>query len=374
MKRIGIIMAGGAGERFWPLSRKKFPKQLLPLGTNNNSILEDSINRAATVIPYEDIFVITNELLVNTMRNTLKMLPKENIIPEPAKRNTAPCLTLAIAYILARYNNLSSKDISIAILTADQNIYPIEKFTLTLDAALSYAENNNSLVTIGIIPTRPETGYGYIETAEQCSSDSTALQFNKVLQFREKPNKETAEQFIKTGRFTWNSGMFFWRCDTFINNLIKYMPELGNKIENLKELLLNKTKIISDSLDQPVKNIFNEFPSISIDYALMEKADNVVVCKAIFNWDDIGSWDSLYRTKKADENGNITNGKTSIIDSSNSIVMNYCSQNLVVAGINLKDLVVVATDDAILVCPKSEVQNIKKTVEDIKNNFGEEHI
>ena len=312
-------MAGGAGERFWPLSRKKFPKQLLPLGTNNNSILEDSINRAATVIPYEDIFVITNELLVNTMRNTLKMLPKENIIPEPAKRNTAPCLTLAIAYILARYNNLSSKDISIAILTADQNIYPIEKFTLTLDAALSYAENNNSLVTIGIIPTRPETGYGYIETAEQCSSDSTALQFNKVLQFREKPNKETAEQFIKTGRFTWNSGMFFWRCDTFINNLIKYMPELGNKIENLKELLLNKTKIISDSLDQPVKNIFNEFPSISIDYALMEKADNVVVCKAIFNWDDIGSWDSLYRTKKADENGNITNGKTSIIDSSNSI-------------------------------------------------------
>ena len=369
-------MAGGSGERFWPFSRKKFPKQLLPLGTNNNSMLEDSINRASGLIPYEDIFIITNELLVNPIRNTLKMLPPENIIPEPAKRNTAPCLALATAYILARYPNLSENDISIVILTADQNIYPLDKFTLTVDAALTYAENNNSLVTIGIMPTRAETGYGYIETAEKfINDDNSTIQFRDVLQFREKPNKETAEKFIETGRFTWNSGMFFWRCDTFIKNLQTHMPEIGNKIYPLKKALLTKTHIVTDKLSQEVTNIFIDFPSISIDYALMEKSNNVVVCKAIFNWDDIGSWDSLYRTKQADEYGNIINGEVSILDTHNSIIMNYCKERpLILSGIHLNNLVIVATDDAVLVCPKDQVQDIKKTVEDINEKFGDKYI
>lgn len=375
MIRVAIIMAGGSGERFWPLSRKKVPKQLLPLGKNENSILEDSINRSSTLIDKNNIFIITNELLVDTMRNSLKMLPPENIIPEPAKRNTAPCLALASAYIAARYKDIPENKISIAVLTADQNIYPLDKFTYSLDKTMEYAEKNSCIVTIGIPPSRPETGYGYIETNEPFEELNNEISFKKVLQFREKPNAEQAKDFIKTGKFTWNSGMFFWRQDVFHSEMKKHSPEIGNKIDELKEILIDKTHIVSNKLANEVKEIFTNFPSISIDYALMEKAQNIVVGKAVFQWDDIGSWDSLDRTKTKDEKGNISDGNTSLIDVNNSIFINKCkNKKVIVAGLSLNDIVVVATDDAILVCPKDKVQNVKKTVEDIREKFGEEFL
>ena len=374
MKRVGIIMAGGAGERFWPLSRQKFPKQLLPLGAGNKSILEESIERAATVINYEDIFIITNELLVEVMRESLPILPPENIIPEPFKRNTAPCLALANAYISARYSSIPPNEISVAVLTADQNIKPIESFTKTLDFAMNYAENSSSLVTIGIPPVRPETGYGYIETKERFTSDSS-LEIKPVLQFREKPNLELAKEFISTERFVWNSGMFFWRYDVFVNEIKQHYPEIGNQIDSLKNILIGTTNKATLKLSDEIAEIFRDFTSISIDYALMEKSKNVMVCKAIFDWDDIGSWDSLDRTKSPDSSGNILQGEVSLVNSKNSILINKSkNKRTILAGLDVENMIVVVTDDAVLVCPKSQSQNIKKIVEDVREKFGEDFL
>ncbi len=374
MKRVGIIMAGGAGERFWPLSRKNFPKQFLPLGVGDKSILEESICRASTIINYEDIFIITNELLVDAIREILPMLPPENIIPEPAKRNTAPCLALASAYIAARYKNLKLDDISMAVLTADQDINPLDAFSKTLDFAMDHSEKNSSIVTIGIPPNRPETGYGYIETSEKFTNNNI-LEIKPVLQFREKPNLEKAEEFISTGRFVWNSGMFFWRADVFFSEIKQHYPEIGNKIEELKNILIGTNKNVSKKLPKEISDIFTKFPSISIDYALMEKSKNVTVCKAIFDWDDIGSWDSLARTKSPDTNKNISLGDVSLVNSKNSILINKSkNERVVLAGLGLENIVVVVTDDAVLVCPKSQVQDVKKSVEDVREKFGEEFL
>ena len=368
MKRIGLIMAGGSGERFWPLSRKNFPKQLLHLNSEEHSMIAETLIRISPFIPCEDIFIITNELLVDEIRRCLPQLPPSNVIPEPCKRNTAPCLALATAYILARYENLNPSEISIAVLTADQNIFPENKFIATVKTALEFAENNPQLVTIGIPPTRPDTGFGYIETVKTFDMKNENVEIQKVVCFKEKPNAEQAQEYINTGRFTWNSGMFFWRADTFINELAEHSKEIGEAIHTFHNHLKNKTNVSYSKMEEAIISGFSSLPSISIDYALMEKSKNVSVCKAIFEWDDIGSWDSLDRTKKRDENGNVRRGKLSVIDCNNSIFINECKEkNVIVAGLGLEEMVVIATDDAILVCPKNKVQEIKQTVEDIRN-------
>ncbi len=373
MKRVGIIMAGGAGERFWPLSRRKFPKQLLHLNSETQSMVEEALNRIASIIDTNDIFIITNELLTNVMRENLPMLPPENIIPEPYKRNTAPCLALVSAYIAARYDLLPN-ELSIAVITADQNISPEDKFVSTVNYAMSYAEKNNELVTIGITPTRPETGYGYIETLHAFDL-SENLQMQKVLKFREKPNSEQAADFIKKGNFTWNSGMFFWRYDTFLDEMQLHTPEISSQIPAMTSFFKGRTNFIYNQLPDEIILIFAAFPSISIDYALMEKSANVAVCKSIFSWDDIGSWDSLDRTKLHDENSNIITGNVSLVNSNNSIFINKCKdKSLILAGLELKNMVVIATDDAILVCPKDRVQDVKKSVEDIKSKFNDKYL
>ena len=375
MKRIGLIMAGGSGERFWPLSRKNFPKQLLHLNSEEHSIIEETLIRISSFIPCEDIFIITNELLVDEIRNCLPQLPPRNVIPEPCKRNTAPCLALASAFILARYENLTPAEISIAVLTADQNIFPDSKFIATVEAAVEFAEEKSQLVTIGIPPTRPDTGFGYIETAKPFDMENEVIEIQKVECFKEKPNVEQAQEFIKTKRYTWNSGMFFWRLDVFMDELVEHSREIGDSILNFAENLKNKTAISYKKMDDIIIATFSALPSISIDYALMEKSKNVSVCRAIFEWDDIGSWDSLDRTKKRDANGNVRRGRLSIIDCNNSIFINECkTKEVIVAGLGLEEMVVITTDDAILVCPKNKVQSIKSTVEDIRNQFNEKHL
>ena len=374
MKRVGVIMAGGSGERFWPLSRKNFPKQLLCLNSEDHSIIEETLIRISSFIPLEDIFIITNELLVEEIRRCLPQLPPSNIIPEPCKRNTAPCLALVSAFIAARYNELQSSEISICVLTADQNIYPEAQFIDTIKATVSYAEENSQLLTIGIQPTRPDTGFGYIET-EKPFAKNLNVEIQPVVRFREKPNVEQAQEFIATGKFTWNSGMFFWKLDTFENELYQHSPEIGKSINLFKNILTSKTNIPYLKMDEEIVALFSALPSISIDYAMMEKSKNVAVSKAIFEWDDIGSWDSLDRTKKRDENGNVKKGKLSVTNCKNSIFINETKdRELIIAGLELEDIVIVATDDAILVCPKAKVQSIKSIVEDIKNQFGEKYL
>lgn len=366
-------MAGGSGERFWPLSRKRYPKQLLHLNSEEYCMLAETLNRISSLIPAEDVYIITNELLVDEIRHCLPTLPAENVIPEPAKRNTAPCLALASAYILSRNAELTPSDISIAVLTSDQNISPEEKFIDTVSAALDYAERNKALVTIGIPPTRPDTGYGYIETERPFVSDGK-IDIQRVLRFCEKPDLASATHYLETGRFTWNSGMFFWRLDTFISELCKHQSDVGASVATFTAGLQGNLTAAYSKLDANIVEQFITLPSISIDYALMEKSDNVAVCKAIFDWDDIGAWDSLDRTKEHDADGNVRRGKLSLANCGNSIIINDCKRDVIVAGLGLKDIVVIATDDAILVCPKSDVQDIKNTIADIREQFGESHL
>lgn len=370
MKRVALIMAGGSGERFWPLSRKTFPKQLLKLNSTEKTLLEESIDRVAPIIDKNDIYIITSEILAPVMREMLRDFPPENIIPEPAKRNTAPCLALGAAVVIAKYENegIKPEDISIAVLTADQAISPEDGFVATVDAAMKFAEANHSLVTIGISPSRPETGYGYIEL-ENAMPDSIIY---KVKSFREKPSYEAAEEYMKSGNFLWNSGMFFWRASTFANELEKHLPEVGEKINLMKDKVKASLNTPHNSLADHIGEVFSACPSISIDYGLMEKSDCVAVAKAMFEWDDVGAWDALRRTRKADELGNISEGHTSLIDTHNSIVINESGGKIVSSVIGMENVAVIVTCDAIMVCPIDKVQDVKKSVEDIRSRFGED--
>ena len=370
MKRTAIIMAGGSGERFWPLSRRKKPKQLLKLASEDKMMIEESIERISPLIDPADIFIITGEHLLDPIRRSLKILPPENVVAEPAKRNTAPCLGLGAAFIAERYSETHSKDdISIAVLTADQNISPKEGFVKTVEAAMNYVEENPVLATIGIPPSRPETGYGYIEVVEQFDQDSDVVQIKPVLKFREKPEMEKAKEFIKSGKFLWNSGMFFWRLDTFEDAMVSALPEVGNNISEIQKRYARKTHLeLPESLNT-VSEIFENFPNISIDYGLMERAKDVVVVKALFDWDDIGSWDSLERVRDKDDAGNIKSGEIAVFDIKDSIIINE-SEGGVIAAFGLEDVVIVKTDDAVLVCPKGRVQEVKKAVEMIRKDKG----
>jgi mannose-1-phosphate guanylyltransferase len=373
MKRTAIIMAGGTGERFWPLSRKKTPKQLLAL-SSDKTMLEESILRIAPVIPPEDVYIITSQTLLEPIRKAMPAFPPENVVAEPCKRNTAPCLALGAAFIAEKYSALgfSPDKISIAVLTADQNIEPEEGFLSTVRNILDYVENNNVLATIGIQPNRPETGYGYIHVNEPFDFNSPIPEIKHVIRFVEKPDYEKATEYFKAGNFLWNSGMFFWRLDNYISAMSEHLPEVGTKITEMQIKFKNKTELVLPEALHSVTPIFEAFPNISIDYGLMEKAGNVVVARALFNWDDIGSWDSLHRVRPYDTNGNVTEGKTALVEIKDSVIINSTTNSkVVIAGLGLENIVIVATDDAILVCPKDRVQEIKKCVEIIRKEGGD---
>ncbi|MFP4527789.1 MAG: mannose-1-phosphate guanylyltransferase [Candidatus Kapaibacterium sp.] len=374
MKRVAVIMAGGSGERFWPKSRRDRPKQLLDLLSAGKSMIEQSIERISQIIPHGHIFIITSERLLEPMRQALPQIPDANIVAEPCKRNTAPALALAAAFVAARYSaqGFSSDKISMAVLTADQDIRPIGGFKKTVDNALDYVENNEVLGTIGIPPARPETGYGYIEVAEPFSEENGELQIKPVKRFTEKPDSATAEKFFNAGNYLWNSGMFFWRLDTFIEKMKKHAPEIGEMIPEMIKKYEVYTNIPLAGANEKIGEIFNNFPNISIDYSLMEKADNVVVARALFAWDDIGAWDALERIWEHDERGNISSGVCSLVETKDSIIVNSEAKGQrLVATLGLEKIVVVVTDDAIMICPKDRVQEVKKIVEDIDNHYGD---
>lgn len=367
MKRVALIMAGGAGERFWPLSRRTRPKQLLKLVSEDKTMLEDAIERITPLIPKKDIYIITSELLTPVMRNMLNDFPPENIIPEPFKRNTAPCLALGVACVLAKHN-LPASEISIAVLTADQHIYPNDAFLQTVDEAMRFAESSDIIVTIGINPTRPETGYGYIELGEKQPNWENIYE---VLSFREKPNIEAAKYYIEQGNFLWNSGMFFFRASTFETELAKYLPEVGLKISEMKNKLVESISTPKDTFKEEIGDIFEQFPNISIDYGLMEKTHSVAVARALFNWDDVGALDALRRTRPTDNQGNVSIGSNSLIDCTNSIIINETSGKMVTSVLGMDNVAIVVTEDAVLVCPADRVQEVRRNVEEIRKSYGE---
>ncbi len=366
---VTVIMAGGSGERFWPLSRKELPKQLLRLTDDNKTMLHDAVERVRLLAPPDRTFIAANTLLKTIIQDGIHQIPPDNILAEPYRRNTAGCLAYAAAHMLARFNK-EDDDFLMAVTTADHLIGDEETFQRTAAAALHHAEHHDDLVVIGLKPTRPETGYGYIEIDENSSAVSSfqGISIYPVNQFREKPSREIAEDYIKSGCFFWNSGMFFWRISVFLDSLDRCYPEFSNAIRQMRDALLE------NSNPAPViDTIFKKVPNISIDYALLEKTDNVFAVKGEFPWNDVGSWDSLSRFRTPDENGNICTGDPILIDCRNVTVYNKeGSEKIAVGAIGLEDVVIVASGDGVLICPKNRAQEVRKIVDLLKERNADQ--
>lgn len=359
---VAVIMAGGSGERFWPLSRRDRPKQILHLTNDNKSMLEESIDRLIPLIPADRVYVATSQRLVDPIRTSLDSISASNILGEPLRRNTTGCLAYATAFLLARYHD--QPDLLVAAVAADHLVEDKLRFQQTMEAALKFAEDVDALVAIGVHPTRPETGYGYIEITElnKPLSDYQGIPIYRVVQFLEKPTLENAERYQASRFYYWNSGMFFWRISTFLNSLGKVHPELVERIYIMRDLFSR------DPAPMPeIEAVFREVPDISIDYALMETATNVYVALGDFRWDDVGSWDSLSRFRPHDDRRNTPIGAPVLIDCQNVTVYNHPGGDAMsVCVIGMEDTVVVATHDGVLVCPKDRCQDVKLAVQELK--------
>lgn len=362
-------MAGGSGERFWPLSRRSRPKQLLRLTRPDMSLLQEAVSRLDGVVDSANVFVATGRhLRASILAEGGLGIPDENVIAEPCKRNTAGCLCYAAAVLARRYPDVMPEQLAIAVLTADHQIGDDAEFRRCLEVALNSAVSQDALITIGIKPTRPETGYGHIEFAGQTDEShapgrAAAL---PVVRFLEKPGRQLAEVFFRSGRFLWNSGMFFWTLAAFRRELAEARPEMNQAVTAM-------IKAMSEGNEEEADRAFAAMESISIDYALMEKASNVRVVPSSFAWDDIGAWDALDRTFVRNGDGNIAVGESVAIDTTDSIIYNASSGNRVaVATVGISDMVVVVADDAVLVVPKSRAQDVKSAVKALRDKEAEQ--
>lgn len=343
-------MAGGAGERFWPVSRLSRPKQLLRLSRPDMSLLEEAVARVEPLFGKEGVFIATGKSVEIPIRESGAVAP-ENVWVEPLKRNTLGCLCWATANLLA----LHEENVGMAILTADHLISPEQPFRDCIRLALDTAERTGALVTIGIQPTRPETGFGYIEL--DAASESSDGVF-EARSFREKPDAETAQSFVEAGNFRWNSGMFFWTRDDFLRELAAAQPEAH-------AATLRMAQALKDGQIEAAEGHFADLPNISIDFAVMEKASKVAVVSSRFEWDDVGSWDALDRAFEADPAGNVGYGDSIAIDAKDCVIYND-SSNVLATVLGVEGLLVVVTDDAIMVCPKADAQRVKEIVQAVK--------
>jgi mannose-1-phosphate guanylyltransferase len=358
--RFGVIMAGGSGERFWPVSRRDNPKQLLRLTRPDQSMLGEAVERLAPLIPAERILVVTAGRLVAPIRAARVGVPDANVLAEPCKRNTSGCLAYAATHLMAQHGDPAQ--LTMAIVTADHLIGDPERFRETVAVALDTAEERDALVTQGIVPDRPETGYGYIEVRDVSApvAGRGGIAVYDVAAFKEKPTPEVARQFVESGRYFWNSGMFFWRVSTFLSELEQAQPELARKTREMADTLRRgdpkRTAAIFETLD-----------NISIDYALLERAKRVVVVRADYPWDDVGAWISLDRTREHDAAGNVAEGGPVLIDTRNSIVVNDAGADaMAVSVVGMDNVVVVVSKDGVLVIPKDRAQDVRKAVEELK--------
>lgn len=341
-----LILAGGSGTRFWPLSRNDKPKQLLDLfGTG--TLLEQTIRRLEGLVPLENILILTNSLQVEAVRAVATMLPAENVFAEPAKRDTAPAVALGIGLVAAR-----NPDAVMMVLPADQLIQDTAAYQAVMRDAVEVASKSDGLVTIGLRPTWACPSYGYIERGEKAYIPGIDCQHPpfEVKCFREKPNPELAEQFIAAGGFSWNAGMFVWSIHTVIRQLAAHAPQLGNFVSELRS---------SSDLEATVAAQFPKLTPISIDYALMESADRVLNIEATFDWDDVGSWVSIAKYLKDAGENNRVNCAVSEIDSQNNIVFN-ATPDIHIALLGVDDLIVVKTGDSILIANRHQADAIKK--------------
>lgn len=339
-----LIMAGGKGTRFWPLSTEEKPKQFLNL-IGDNTMIQMTVDRIKPIIPLERIFVSTGEMYVDLVKEQLPELPERNIIVEPQGRNTAPCIALS-AFVINRYYN----DATMVVLPSDHLIKDENEFRKVVTSADEFVKGNyESIITLGMEPSRAETGYGYI----RCSDEAVKVNKHKVVKvdaFVEKPNKEKAEIYLAEGNYLWNGGMFLWNVNNILNQMKKYSPNTYNALEVIET-------IEEEKLQEIINENYKNTEAISIDYAVLEKSSDIHVIPSNFGWDDVGSWEALDRYRDKDEDGNVLVGDTKTVDGENNLVISS-SQRVVVEG--LSDIYVIEHDGKILVGRKSNVANVKE--------------
>lgn len=371
--RVIVIMAGGSGTRFWPLSRKARPKQMLPMA-GTQTMIAQSVDRARRLVANENVYVVAGAHLTEGLKSAVDGLPDENFLVEPEGRNTAPCLAFAAAVVAARH----SADTLMGVLTSDHLIGNMDAFEKNVNMAFEYAAEKGQLMTIGITPTMPHTGYGYLELGEVEAEDGRGC-VRKVLAFHEKPNEAKAKEYVESGHYLWNSGMFFWKVADLLSAFQTHCPELAEGAETIRQ------SVNTEAYESTVHDVFMNWPSDSIDYAVMEKADNVGAVASSFQWDDLGTWSALMHINDLDSAGNLLVGKCVAMETSNSILHNLpmgqcsvkgcaggCAPLLATLGVD--DLIVVHSPAAILVARRDREQDIKQLLQAVKEQGLEEYL
>ncbi len=346
-----VIMAGGIGSRFWPMSTSEFPKQFHDMLGTGESLLQKTFQRFQKIMPTENIFVSTNSNYKDLVLKQLPQITEKQLLLEPMMRNTAPC----VSYAAHKINNLNPNAVMV-VAPSDHWIDNEKEFLNNIQTAFDACSKESILMTLGIQPNNPNTGYGYIQFEE------SNLPIKKVLNFTEKPDLETAKKFLKEGNYLWNAGIFIWSTKAILNAYKKYLPKMeklfseGNNVYN------------TDFEDDFIKNEYPKAENISIDFGIMEKADNVYVLPVDFGWNDLGTWSSLHDKLPKDTNNNaVVNAKTIFRDSNNNIIRTSKGKHVVIQG--LENFIIVEKDDVLLICPKDKEQDIKQIVAQVKEKF-----
>lgn len=335
-------MAGGIGSRFWPVSTPEKPKQFIDILGTGETLLQTTVRRFQQLVAVENILVVSNAQYFDIIKAQIKGIPSENILLEPCMRNTAPCIGYAVNKIYSK-----NKSAKIIVSPADHFIADEKEFSNTFKKCLNQLDSSDSLITIGIKPTFPATGYGYIKFEK---SDDT--EFKNVDSFVEKPNLQKAAQYIAEGNYLWNSGAFIWKAQTIIDAFAKYLPQINNTFKDISDVYYTEKE------QETIDKVFPECKNISIDYGIMEKASNVLVIPGDFGWSDIGSWRAVSELGEKDSDGNHLNGNVQVLESKNNIISISDKKKAVIQGVD--DLLIVEEGDNLLICKKEEDQRIKE--------------
>jgi len=353
-----VIMAGGVGTRFWPRSRFRRPKQFLKI-LDERTMIKATFDRLGELIPGDQIFVVTTENQSLQVREQLSALKSENLIVEPKGKNTAPCIGLAAVILKQR-----DPEAVMAVLPADHRIQKEPEFRRVLSAAGIVAAKRNCLVTIGINPTYPSIGYGYIQVNSKVDEINDTPVY-KVKTFAEKPDLVTAERFLQSGDFLWNSGMFVWKAKTILHEIEESLPELYDGLKEIEKYLTTNKR------DEVIQKVFCQIKSISIDYGVMEQSQNVYVLKGDFDWNDVGSWEEVYKISEKDENENVLIGNHFTRDTRGCLID---SPKRFIATLGVENLIVVETDDALLICRRDQAQQVKDLVDAMKRKDLDQYL
>ena len=357
MRVTALIMAGGRGERFWPMSRTKLPKQFLALTDPIKTMLQLTVERIASLVAIENVFIVTSEAYKEIVEQQLPLLPRSNILCEPVGRSTAPCIGLGAVHILKKFG----EDTLMIVLPSDHLIQDSDSYLDVLKRACDFAQHGSNLITIGIQPDRPDTGYGYIQYQKNDHGD----QPYSVERFVEKPDLETAKNYLASGNFLWNSGMFIWKASTLLENINEFLPDMYAGLVRIQ------ASIGTGEEAAVLDTVYRGFQTISIDYGIMEKAGYIWVFPGDFGWDDVGSWKAVYRLDEKDAEGNVIQGNVMAVNTHHSLIRGH---KKMIAAVGLEELIVIDTEDVLLVCNGKNTEEIKTVLEELREKGNMEHL